>query len=358
MIDQAREIRDGEGVELERLEPLLRAHVDGLGAGPLEVRQFPAGHSNLTYLIVGEERELVLRRPPFGAQVKTGHDMGREVRMLSALHGVWPYVPEPLWSCEDESVLGAPFYVMERVKGVILRRSPPEGVVLDEAVMSGVCESLVQTLVGLHAVDIDATGLRALGKPEGYVARQVQGWTRRLDKAKTEPLPDLDVVAEWLAANLPPEADASLIHNDFKYDNLVLDPDDLTRVRAVLDWEMATVGDPLMDLGTTLAYWIDPDDAPELHALAFGPTTRPGNLTRAELVARYAELSGRDVSDAVFYYVYGLFKVAGIGQQIFYRYHHGFTKDPRFAMLIYAVKALGATARAAIEQGSLAPRLS
>ena len=218
--------------------------------------------------------------------------------------------------------------------------------------MRRACTSLVDTLVDVHAVDLEAAGLADFGRPQGYVQRQVEGWSRRWEASRTEPLPHLDAVATWLAANQPDDRRGSLIHNDFKYDNLVFDPEDLGRVIAILDWEMATVGDPLMDLGTSLAYWVEADDDPILQTVA-GPTGLPGNLTRREVAARYAERSGRDVGDIVFYYAYGLFKIAIIGQQIYHRFKHGHTSDDRFAMLIHLVRAIGERAARTLDKGEI-----
>ncbi len=351
-IDQPRPVRAGEELNVEQLETYLSRHLPELG-GPLSVEQFPSGYSNLTYLLRMGERGLVLRRPPFGAQVKSGHDMHREYHILSHLADVYPQAPRPLLYCDDESVVGAPFYVMERVEGVILRSSRPTGIDLSPEVMRGLSESCIDNLAAIHAVDFKAAGLDDLGRPEGYVQRQVEGWIGRYQKAQTDAIPAMDQTAAWLADHLPPESGAALIHNDYKYDNLVLDPNDLTRIKAVLDWEMATIGDPLMDLGTTLGYWVDPDDPPEMSALPFGPTALPGNLSRRGLVERYAHKSGRDVSQALFYYVYALFKIAVIIQQIYYRYKHGYTQDQRFATLILGVHVLAQTALLAIQKGRI-----
>jgi aminoglycoside phosphotransferase (APT) family kinase protein len=317
----------------------------------VHVRQFPRGFSNLTYLVSVGGREMVLRRPPFGAQVRGGHDVVREHGILAALHPVWPKAPRPMLCCDDPSVLGAPFYLMERVHGVVLRDRPPAGVTLDPDVMRAVCLSAVDTLAELHGVDWRAAGLAAIGRPDGYVARQVEGWTERWRRSATDDVPEMDQAAAWLAAHLPAEDAPAVIHNDFKYDNLVLDPVDLPRVRAVLDWEMATLGDPRMDLGTTLAYWAEPDDPPELKS--FGMTHLPGNLGRRAVAERWAERTGRDVSDIVFFYVYGLFKVAVIAQQIYARFRAGKTRDPRFAGLIHVVRAAARMAATAVERGSI-----
>jgi aminoglycoside phosphotransferase (APT) family kinase protein len=350
--DKPTTVRPGEELDTDKLVTYLSAQLPGLG-DLIAVEQFPSGHSNLTYLVRAGEREFVLRRPPFGAKIKTAHDMGREYHILSHLADVYPKVPCPLLYCEDESVLGAPFYVMERLEGVILRASAPKGLDLPPALMHRLSENLVDNLVEIHAVDYAAAGLGELGHPVGYVRRQIEGWTKRYHRARTDDVADVERVAVWLAEHIPLEAGASLIHNDYKYDNLVLDPNDLSHIIGVLDWEMATVGDPLMDLGTTLGYWVDPDDPPEVRSLPFGLTTLPGNLNRRELAQRYAERSGRDLSNVLFYYVYALFKIAVIVQQIYARYKAGLTQDQRFAMMIFVVQVLGKTAVLAIEKGRI-----
>ncbi len=352
-VDRSAPVRPGEELDTSKLAACLRDHIRDLDLTALTVEQFPSGHSNLTYLLRAGHRELVLRRPPFGAKIKTAHDMHREYRILSHLVTVYPKVPRPLLYCDDEAVLGAPFYVMERLHGVILRGAPPAGLDLAPPVMRALSDHFVANLVEIHAVDYGAAGLGDLGHPEGYVRRQIEGWTQRYVNARTDDIPDVERVAAWLAEHLPPETGSSLIHNDYKYDNLVLAPDDLTRILGVLDWEMATIGDPLMDLGTSLGYWIDPDDPSEMQALRLGMTARPGNLNRRELAQRYAELSGRDVSDILFYYVYALLKVAVIVQQIYARFKAGATRDERFAGMIYAVRVLGQMGVRAIEKGRI-----
>ena len=324
--------------------------------GTLDVRQFPSGFSNLTYLVTVDGRDLVLRRPPPGANAEGGHDMDREATILGALHGHAP-VPEPLGVEETGDVLGAPFYVMERVEGVILRTTDDP---IGADAMARVADAFVRTFADLHTVDLERVGLAHFGKPEGYVRRQVEGWRRRYERAKTDETPDLDAAFDWLDANRPEESGAALIHNDYKYDNLVLDPAGLgpeaegpVAVRAILDWELATVGDPLMDLGSTLGYWVEATDSPALKALALSPTWWPGNPTRDELVRRYAEASGRDVGDAVLYYVYGLVKLAVIAQQIYARWAAGHATDPRFEHLIHTVRACGDSAVRAIDRGRL-----
>lgn len=347
-LDIPAEVRAGEELPSDS----LRAHLEaaGLGTGgALHVRQFPRGFSNLTYLLEWGDRQMVLRRPPYGVSKGSAHDMAREFRILTALSAAGYSVPRPLHYSEDERVLGAPFYVMERVAGVILRDRPPAGLSLDASTMRRLSEAFIDALAELHALDYRAAGLAELGRPEGYVTRQVAGWTRRWQAARTGEQTDVEALAAWLAAHVPPERGVALIHNDFKYDNLVLDPGDLSRIVAVLDWEMATVGDPLMDLGTSLAYWVEATDPPEIRALGIGITALSGNLTRAELVARYAERTGRPVPDVAFYHAFGLFKVAVIAQQIFARYVRGFTRDARFARLDRVVAALGQAGARAFE---------
>ena len=348
-LDGTRPVRPGEELPIAQLEAYLRRHLPG--AGPLAVEQFPSGHSNLTYLLRWGGQEYVLRRPPFGNVVKSAHDMGREYRVLARLHAVYPPAPRPHLYCEDESVLGAPFYVMERRHGVVLRKHLPAGLALDPDLMTRLCHSLIDNLAALHALDYQAAGLGDLGKPDGYVARQVTGWARRYRDAQTDDVPEVEQAAAWLAEHLPSESGAAVIHNDFKFDNLMLDPNDLTRIVAVLDWEMATVGDPLMDLGTSLGYWIEATDPPEMHQLALGPTALPGCLTRRQLAERYAEKSGRGVQDLLFYFCFGLLKLAVILQQIYARYVRGHTRDERFARFNESVATLGKAAVRVLETG-------
>ncbi|MEZ4870388.1 MAG: phosphotransferase family protein [Caldilineaceae bacterium] len=351
MIDRPTTVRQGEELDLAALAAYLTAHLAD-GSGPLRVEQFPSGYSNLTYLLRWGERELVLRRPPFGANIKSAHDMGREYRVLSGLRKVYTKVPEPLLYCEDESVLGAPFYVMARVHGVILRAQPPQGVSLTPSLMQQLSVAAIDTLAEIHHLDYTAAGLADLGRPAGYTARQISGWTRRYRNAQTDELPALEAIITWLEQHQPADSGAALIHNDFKYDNLILAPDDLTRVIAVLDWEMCTLGDPLLDLGTTLGYWIERNDPPALKGM-FGLTSLPGNLDRQQLVDRYIEVSGRAIPQPLFYYVYGLFKIAVIIQQIYARYRQGHTQDLRFATLDQVVLGCTHLATLALEKGRI-----
>ena len=277
LLDQSAAVRNGEELSAAALGPYLLANLPGT-QGDLEIEQFPSGYSNLTYLLRLGGQELVLRRPPFGANVKSAHDVGREYRILRGLERVYAKAPRPMLYCEDAGIIGAPFYVMERVQGIILRNRLPPVVDVPPGVMRQVCEAAVDTLAELHALDYKSAGLADLGRAEGYVARQVRGWPQRYEHAQTHDLPGMRAVASWLEANMPPERGAALIHNDFKLDNLVLNPHELTRVKAVLDWEMATIGDPLMDLSTTLAYWVQAGDPGELQQI--GLARFPGSLRR------------------------------------------------------------------------------
>jgi aminoglycoside phosphotransferase (APT) family kinase protein len=351
-IDATAPVRSGEELPIERLEACVRQHFPDT-PGSLTVEQFPHGHSNLTYLLRLGDLEMVMRRPPFGNQVKSAHDMGREFRVLSKLSAVYPPAPRPYFYCEDESVLGAPFYVMERRKGIVLRRVAPGSSPVDVDTARKLGFALVDNLARLHLLDYQAAGLGDLGKPDGYVTRQVTGWANRWAAARTEEQPAVERIGAWLPGNMPKESGAALIHNDYKFDNLLLDPDDPTRIVAVLDWEMATVGDPLMDLGSTLGYWVEPTDPAAFQPVATGPSNVPGNLTRQEVVDRYAQATGRPVPDVLFYYCFGLYKMAVILQQIYARYVRGHTKDARFARLNAWVEALGQQAELALQKGKV-----
>jgi aminoglycoside phosphotransferase (APT) family kinase protein len=352
-LDEADEVRADERFDPERLRPLLGEVLPG-AVGPISVRQFRKGHSNLTYLLRVGDREVVLRRAPFGVAVKTAHDMGREFAVLSALQGVYPKAPKPLAFCDDESVIGAKFYLMQRVRGVVLRsHSPPAGLAFTPDFLRATSTELIDALAQLHAVDVTRPGLASIGRPQGYVERQVRGWTERYFKAKTDELPDVERAAAWVARHMPGESGAALVHNDYKYDNVVFDSQEPTRIVAVLDWEMSTVGDPLMDLGTSLGYWIDPDDPPEMRGRSYGPSYLPGSLTRVQMAERYAERSGRPIGDILFHYVFALFKIAVIVQQLYKRYRDGHTQDARFATLIDWVRAVSTQANRALDKGRI-----
>jgi aminoglycoside phosphotransferase (APT) family kinase protein len=283
---------------------------------------------------------MVLRRPPFGSKVKSAHDMRREFHVLSKLHDAYPPAPKVLLYCEDVSILGVPFYLMEPISGVILRRDPPPSLQFTPETARGLCESFIDNLARLHSINYSEIGLSDLGKPQGYLERQVRGWIERYHGSKTHELPEIGQISEWMQKNLPLSSSAALIHNDYKFDNVILDANDLTKIIGVLDWEMCTLGDPLSDLGGALAYWVEAGDSDDLQKLRWGPTSFPGSMKREEFVDRYAKVTGRDVSNMAFYVVFARFKVAVIVQQIYYRYHVGLTKDSRFAAMPDVVRTL------------------
>ena len=336
--DQAGAVRAGEELDLLRLQPFLQNHFGH--DGRVSIEQFPSGYSNLTYLVRLGSREVVLRRPPFGSKVPSAHDMFREYGVLSKLHQAYPAAPRALLYCDDPGILGVPFYLMEPLRGVILRRDPPPGMFLPPETAQRLSQAFLDNLARLHSLDYAAIGLGDFGKPQGYLERQVKGWIERYHNSRTDDRPEVELISDWLVRQMPVSSATALIHNDYKYDNVVLDPDDLTRIIGVLDWEMCTLGDPLTDLGTALAYWTDPNDPEDLHEIRSAPTILPGTLRRTELVERYAAVTGRHTGDMVFYLAFARFKVAVIIQQIYYRYAQGLTRDERFACLPKRVHAL------------------
>jgi aminoglycoside phosphotransferase (APT) family kinase protein len=330
-VDRAKAVRPGEELDVEKVAAYLRG-IDASLEGTPVVTQFPGGASNLTYLLAYPSgRELVLRRPPFGHRAKSAHDMLREARVMKALKPVYPYVPNVVAVCDDASVLDADFFVMDRIRGIIPRTNLPKGMTLSREDTRVLCRNVLDRMIELHKVDYAAAGLSNLGKGEGYVARQISGWSDRYRKARTENVGDFEPVMAWLAAKMPAgEVAITIVHNDFRFDNVVLDERDPMRVIGVLDWEMATLGDPLMDLGNSLAYWIEPGDDPFRQLTRRQPTHLPGMFSRAEVVEYYGQQTGMRVDNFDFYEVYGLFRLAVIIQQIYYRFHHGQTKNPEF----------------------------
>ncbi len=324
-------VREGEAFDQERLDRYLKDRIEGTG-GPLSVKQFAGGHANLTYMLKYGEREYVLRRPPLGAVANKSHDMGREYRVLSALYKKFLPAPQALIYSDDTSIIGAPFFIMERKKGTVVRTGvPPEfGSGLDKEKNRIISETLVDTLVELHQVDYRAIGLDGLGRPEGYMERQVLGWADRYDRAKTKEIDFLKDLKAWLVDKVPVSQDYVLLHNDFRLDNIMLDPSDPRKVVGVFDWDMCTLGDPLADVGCLLSFWFEQGEG--LGDMMPMPSDLPGFMTRKEAIQRYGEKSGRDMAKIDFYYIFGLFKMAVIVQQIFYRYDKGQTKDPRFKM--------------------------
>jgi aminoglycoside phosphotransferase (APT) family kinase protein len=339
MFPEVAPIRAGEEIDARALGEYLSGKVDGAERG-VTIEQFPGGHSNLTYLIRAGDREYVLRRPPLGPVAPKAHDMAREFRVLEAVHPLFPPAPKVVLLCEDPSVIGATFFVMERRHGVVLRRDIPAEFARDPELPRKVSESFIDCLAQLHSIDIESDGLTSLGRPEGFLDRQVRGWTERWERAKTEEIPGMEWLARWLTSRLPQSPRPTLVHNDFKLDNIMLDGGDPGRVEAVLDWEMATVGDPLVDLGCTLGYWLEAGDPLMRGGAMSSITAQPGWLTRVELVRRYADKSGCDVSSLGYYEVFGHYKLSVILQQIYFRYRRGQTRDERFRDFYMRVRGL------------------
>lgn len=345
-------VREDERFDENRLSSFLRDKLPGADR-PLEVVQFAGGHANLTYLLRYGPQEYVLRRPPLGPVAASAHDMGREYRVLSVLYKAYPYAPRAFLHCEDPEIIGAPFFVMERRRGVVIRRViPPQfGGGQDPVINRQISEVLIDALADLHDVDYFSVGLADLGKPQGFMQRQIQGWTGRYQRAKTKELPVVDELSEWLAQSLPEPPAPTLLHNDWRLDNMML-ADDPRRVEAVFDWDMCTLGDPFADLGTLLATWVQADEAGAGVAVTM-PSHTKGFLTRREAVQRYGERRRIDVSHMPYYYVFGLFKMAVVLQQIYYRYHVGQTQDARFASFDQVAELLFQTAKDRADSPSL-----
>ncbi|WP_247672725.1 phosphotransferase family protein [Aquimarina sp. MMG016] len=343
-------VRKGEELNERTLKDFLKK--EGLinnEQSEWQVTQYTHGYSNLTYLLQIEDKEYVLRRPPFGA-VKRGHDMSREFKVQSGIHSTFPKVPKMYAYTDDESVLGCQFYIMEKMEGIILSAKEAKKRNIPAGDFETIANSWLDTFVELHNIDYKASGLEDLGRPEGYVERQVLNWGKQYLAAATDDVPAAEKVMKWMEENQPTKYRHSLVHNDFKYDNVVFKDDSWKEVVAVLDWEMATLGDPLMDLGTSLGYWTMASDHPFVQQGIPSPTIMEGNPGRSEIVELYAQKSGRDVNHLVFYYAFGLFKIAVIAQQIYYRYSKGLTTDPRFAQLNKAAELLCNLAFQAIQK--------
>ena len=355
--DDNASVRAGEELDLVRLGSYLRERLDVDPAVEIELKQFPGGHSNLTYLVRYGNREFVLRRPPMGPVAPTAHDMPREYKLLSVINPHYSFAPKPVLLCEEASIIGVPFYLMERRRGLIVRFKVPEEIGENLALRLRLSERVVDTLVALHAVDIQSSGIVQIGKPAGFVTRQVRGWADRWQRSKTGELAEMDQVINWLVDRIPAEddADATIVHNDFKLDNIMLDPDDPTRVVAVLDWEMCTVGDPLVDVGLFLSYWTmkGTDGGSDQNRSLRAVTNGPGWMTREEIINQYEARTGRDLSRIVFYETFARFKVAVVIQQIYFRYVRGQTHDERFRNLDGLVRELSREALTLAQQSGI-----
>ena len=338
-IDQAINVRKGELINLTPLKEYLSKELKINSS--IEVLQFPSGFSNLTYLIKAGDNRLVLRRPPHGANIKSGHDMNREFKVLSKLKNHFNKVPNPVIFCDDKSVIGDEFYLMEKVEGVIFRGSHLKSNFPKQNLISDLVSSFIETFSEIHSLKYIDIGLKDFGKPYGYNKRQVEGWIKRYNNAKTDSFKEIEKTIDWLSNNLISSSKPCLIHNDYKFDNLMFEITKKINMNAVLDWEMSTIGDPLMDFGTSLGYWIHESDPDIIKKMNFNITHIKGMPSRQELVHMYGEISGRSVKNILFYFVFGLFKIAGIIQQIYFRYKKGLTKDTRFSELNKGVELLG-----------------
>ncbi len=348
------EVREDENFDREAAEQYIREHTEeDLPEGELEVEQFPSGASNLTYLVKIGDWEGVLRRPPQGPLPPKAHDMERESRLLMRLHEAYPLAPKPHFFTDDDSIIGAQFYVMERREGVVVDDEFPDYVEPTEELCRGMAQMVADTLIELHDVDWEAAGLEEIGRPEGFLERQVNGWIKRYEEAKTEEIDEVEPLTEWICEDIPESPPATIVHNDFKLNNLVLNPDDLTEVRAVLDWEMTTIGDPLFDLAVSLSYWFEAEDPQGLKDALPTVTVTPGFWTRKEFIDYYAEKSERDLSRMHWYMVFAYFKLAVILQQIYARWHKGQTKDERFANFDERVRSVISYAHELAQKGDL-----
>lgn len=349
-VDKSIPLKEGELFDTAVLNHYLMKAAPFIGE-IIEVTKFPGGFSNITYCLRTAKKEYVLRMPPMGAQIQSAHDMGREFRVLSLLEKHYTKVPHVIHYYDKDNIIGSPFYIMEKITGVILRAGNAPKMEIEKNEMNAISTALVDNLATLHNIDIENTGLLALGKPEGYVSRQVAGWIKRYFAAETDQIISMNLMADWLTNNLPPHQKPTLLHNDYKYDNLILDPNNLSNIIAVLDWEMATVGDPLMDVGASLAYWFEAGE--EAIFKSYNLTWLPGNLTRKDFVDRYSEKTNRDLSHILFYYAFGLFKNAVIAQQIYHRWKAGKSKDDRFGALLPLIQLLGNKAINVLDKNSI-----
>ena len=353
LIDHPEDVRSEDALDVPSIDAFLKQRVAGLTGRP-EIAQYPGGASNLTYCLHYPERDLILRRPPFGHIAKSAHDVLREARIMAALKPTYPFVPDILALGEDHGIIGCDFYVMERLVGIIPRQDLPPGLDLSPEQTRTLCRNVLDKLIELHAVDVTSGGLSRIGKGVGYVRRQVEGWSGRWTQALTDDVDPIPDVVAWVNRVMPAhELKICLIHNDYRFDNVVLSAEDPLQVIGVLDWEMATLGDPLMDLGGSLAYWVQADDEPAVLAGRRQPTNAPGMMTRAEVIAYYAEKTGLSVETFDFYEVFGLFRLAVIIQQIYKRFSLGQTTNPRFARYGENVNLIGRRCREAIARSAL-----
>ncbi|WP_017733589.1 phosphotransferase family protein [Nafulsella turpanensis] len=329
LLDKPSNVREEDALDLDAVSRYVKEQQPEV-KGELRLKQFLGGASNLTYQLDFDNATFILRCPPVGTKAKGAHNMEREFRIMKELKPVYPYVPKMIAFCNNPNLIGREFYLMEKLNGIIPRANLPRELSLSRQQTRLLCTNVLDKLIELHQVDIQPTGLKELSKGSGYASRQIEGWSERYKKARTWNVSSCSYVMSWLKDHLPEEERSCFIHNDFRFDNVVLTPEDPVRVIGVLDWEMATVGDPLMDLGNSLAYWVQADDDFLMKQVRRQPTHLPGMLSRKEAVAYYSEKTGFQIKDFTFYEVYGLFRLAVIAQQIYYRYHHKQTSNPAY----------------------------
>ncbi|MCP4438283.1 MAG: phosphotransferase family protein [Aureispira sp.] len=339
IIDQPRDVRKGEEIDADVISNYLRQHIPNL-EGTANIKQFKGGASNLTYQLDFGQESYILRRPPIGTKAKSAHNMEREHDIMNRLKPHYPTVPKMLLHCADESIIGSEFYVMEKLRGFIPRASLPKELELSKPQVQPFCKAAVDKLIELHKIDYKEAGFESYYRGEGYVERQVKGWSKRYKKAQTPDVPDYEFVMDWLHKEMPKDIRTCIIHNDFRFDNLVYDADDLSNVIGVLDWELATVGDPLMDLGSSMAYWIEAKDPKCLQLMRPQPTNLDGMMTRDELAEYYLKEMGFGAVNMKYYYVFGIFRLAVIAQQIYYRFYHKQTTNKKFVFFGVAVQML------------------
>lgn len=339
VIDTGVAVREQEAFDVAAVDAWIKSKRPDIEGEP-ELTQFPGGASNWTYRLAYNNADLILRRPPAGTKAKSAHNMQREHDLQLMLKKHYTVVPNMLGYCEDTSLIGTDFYVMERVEGIIPRKNMPRDLELSEAQVRTLCTNMLDQLIALHKVNYIEAGLDAIGKGEGYIDRQVSGWNQRYSKAKTWNVPSGKKIMQWLEDNKPQQEMLCVTHNDFRFDNLVLNAEDPTEILAVLDWELATIGDPLVEIGNLLAYWVQADDDKVAKATRRQPTHLKGMLSREEVIDYYCEKMGLGKIDMTFYQVFGLFRLSVIAQQIYYRYYHKQTRNPAFKNFWFVVHYL------------------
>ncbi|MGB8697356.1 phosphotransferase family protein [Acinetobacter sp.] len=348
VIDVGGNVREGEELDVAAVENWLKQQGIELH-GQADVTQYSGGASNWTYRLKYNNADLILRRPPKGTKAKSAHDMAREYHVQHHLSPFYSVLPEMVALCQDESVIGCDFYVMKRIKGIIPRAKLPPELQFGEAEVNKLCVNVIDKLIELHQVPYQGTELEKLGKGDGYCRRQVEGWDARFEKAHTLNVPSFKFVRKWLLENIPDDTNTCIIHNDWRFDNVILDPNNPTEVIGVLDWEMATLGDPLMDLGSALAYWVEETDNMIFKSTRRQPTHLKGMFTRKQVVDYYLKKMDMQTENWTFYEVFGIFRLGVIAQQIYYRYYHQQTNNPAFkdfwivihALHIRALKLIG-----------------